>query len=456
MSLTPNSIREVQFSKILALLTGLVLSCASLSAQVVTKLVTFHQGNGSFPAGVLVQGRNGNLYGTTALGGTNDGGTVFEMTSTGKFKTIYDFSDYIGYEPTGLLLNTDGNYYGITMLGGPSGEGTIFKISQTGYLTPLYNFHGGDGSYPNSFVAGPVADFYGTTEYAGSARTYFFRISPSGEFANVNCSIVRPLSLALGIDGNFYGTAVGSVGGGYGLIFEMKPDGSCFTLYNFNGTNGSVPDLLTMGSDGAFYGTTYLNGNPTISTLFKLTENGKFTNISSSGTQISIGASMTYGSDGNFYGPTALGGEYDAGEVFEVTPSGYFTLLGSFGQNDDGYDTELPLTQHTSGIFFGPSFKGGKQEEGDLYSLNVSLQPFVTFVRGFGKAGISAQLLGQGFTGATGVSFNGILVTSFKVLSDTFMTAVVPAGATTGPVTITTPGGVLNSNVNFQVLGRSR
>jgi hypothetical protein len=139
-----------------------------------------------------------------------------------------------------------------------------------------------------------------------------------------------------------------------------------------------------------------------------------------------------------------------------VTPSGYFTLLGSFGQNDDGYDTELPLTQHTSGIFFGPSFKGGKQEEGDLYSLNVNLRPFVTFVRGFGKAGISAQLLGQGFTGTTGVSFNGILATSFKVLSDTFMTAAVPAGATSDPVTVTTPGGLLNSNVNFQVLGGAR
>jgi hypothetical protein len=82
----------------------------------------------------------------------------------------------------------------------------------------------------------------------------------------------------------------------------------------------------------------------------------------------------------------------------------------------------------------------------------MGLGPFITFVRSTGGVGQTAQILGQGLTGTTAVSFNGIAATSFKVASDTFLTAVVPSGATTGPVVVTTPGGTLTSNKNFRII----
>ncbi len=81
----------------------------------------------------------------------------------------------------------------------------------------------------------------------------------------------------------------------------------------------------------------------------------------------------------------------------------------------------------------------------------MGLGAFVTFVRSQGKIGATMQVLGQGLTGTTSVTFNGVTATSFKVVSDTYMIAVVPPDATTGPVVVTTPGGTLTGNKNFRV-----
>lgn len=88
---------------------------------------------------------------------------------------------------------------------------------------------------------------------------------------------------------------------------------------------------------------------------------------------------------------------------------------------------------------------------GVIYSLNIGATPFVSLVFPAGKVGKTAEILGQGFSGATAVLFNGTQA-SFKVVSDTFLTATVPSGATSGPVTVTTSGGTLTSNRNFYVL----
>ncbi len=74
-------------------------------------------------------------------------------------------------------------------------------------------------------------------------------------------------------------------------------------------------------------------------------------------------------------------------------------------------------------------------------------------VRYTGKVGSAVQILGQGFTGTTSVTFNGVAASNFNVISDTYMTAVVPSGATTGAVVVTTPSGKLTSNKNFRVIG---
>ena len=80
----------------------------------------------------------------------------------------------------------------------------------------------------------------------------------------------------------------------------------------------------------------------------------------------------------------------------------------------------------------------------------MGLGPFVALVRNSGKVGQTGGILGQGFTGTTDVSINGTPAT-FTVVSDTYLQATVPAGATSGSVTVTTPTGVLTSNVPFTV-----
>jgi hypothetical protein len=87
-----------------------------------------------------------------------------------------------------------------------------------------------------------------------------------------------------------------------------------------------------------------------------------------------------------------------------------------------------------------------------VYSLDVGLGPFIALVQPQGKIGQNAQILGQGLTGATSVTFNGVPTTRFTVVGDTFMNAVVPSGATTGKVVVTTPAGALTSNVNLRIV----
>ena len=108
--------------------------------------------------------------------------------------------------------------------------------------------------------------------------------------------------------------------------------------------------------------------------------------------------------------------------------------------------------QHTNGILYGDTSLGGDiNNTGVFYSLNLGLKPFVSLLPASGKVGATVEILGQGFTGTTAVSFNGAAAAKFTVVSNTFMTAVVPTGAATGLVTVTGPSGTLQSNKNFRV-----
>ena len=106
--------------------------------------------------------------------------------------------------------------------------------------------------------------------------------------------------------------------------------------------------------------------------------------------------------------------------------------------------------QHTTGILYGDTYNGGSHGYGALYSLTANLAPYAKLVTFLGKVGASVGILGQGFSGATAVSFNGAAA-QFQVTSDTFLTATVPDGAKTGPVSVTMGGSKLVSNQNFLV-----
>jgi uncharacterized repeat protein (TIGR03803 family) len=127
--------------------------------------------NGENPYAGLVQGSDGNFYGTTYQGGTNGAGTVFKISTNGALTSLYSFTGgNDGRWPTaGLVQGSDGNSYGTTSEGGTNGSGTVFKISTNGVLASLYSFTGGnDGAYPNAgLVQGSDGNFYGTTANGG-------------------------------------------------------------------------------------------------------------------------------------------------------------------------------------------------------------------------------------------------------------------------------------------------
>jgi hypothetical protein len=145
------------------------------------------------------------------------------------------------------------------------------------------------------------------------------------------------------------------------------------------------------------------------------------------------------------------------GTIFRIspTPPYTFTVLYNFDLST-GAQPSIALIQHTNGILYGDTFNGGTGSHcagsqcGVFYSFNLGLQPFVSLVSTSGKVGKTIGILGQGFTGTTGVSFNGTAA-NFKVSSDTYLTATVPNGATTGSVTVMTPTGTLTSNKPFRV-----
>ena len=465
-------------------------------AQTFTNLVNFNGTNGSFPGYMsLAQGRDGNLYGTTESGGPNGYGTIFRMTPSGKLTTLYSFSYQGGTYPNGafpyagLLLGTDGVFYGTTFEGGPSsslcvaGCGSVFKITRNGVLTTIHTFSLTDGANPvGALIQGTDGNLYGTTEFGGGgncANLYnpgcgtVFKINSKLGFStlhsfagadgwNVHGGLVQ------GTDGDFYGTT--AQGGSYsgGTVFRITPGGALTTLYNFcaqtNCADGETPYApLIQAADGDFYGTAVAGGGIcgffSSGTIFKITPDGTLTTLESS---CEPEAPLIQGSDGNLYGTTFTGGNSNTsacyavfsagcGTVFEISTGNLLTILHSFDLTDGDLPTGGVL-QATSGTFYGTTSVGGANSEGTVFRLTGQLGPFISFVLPVGKVGKTAEILGQGFTGTTSVAFNGVAATSFSVVSDTYMTAIVPSGATTGPVVVTTPSGKLTSNKNFQIV----
>src|SRR5579871_2803233 len=160
-------------------------------AQTYADLFNFDGTHGAFPQdpGLLAQGRDGNLYGTTPFGGTNNQGVVFKITPSGTLDVLYSFDGAHGSYPySGLTLGRDGNFYGTTYEGGgsgcaPDGCGTVFKITQGGNLTSLYSFtNGGDGCCPvGPPIQGIDGKFYGATD-DGTTTATAYNITSSGVF----------------------------------------------------------------------------------------------------------------------------------------------------------------------------------------------------------------------------------------------------------------------------------
>jgi uncharacterized repeat protein (TIGR03803 family) len=388
------------------------------------------------PSMGMTLGANGLLYGTCqSWEGNPEQSVIFQYDPSQGSNGLtvvcsFPIVNGIGYlNPSVLTLGTDGNLYGTASETGASTDGTVFQFNPTtNTLTTLHNFLGSasnDGANP----AGPLAlgtngDFYGTTTSGGiDDNGTFYSITTKGKIKilySFNPAIdstsgyYPSAGVTLGNTGKFYGVTLNGGTFGQGTIFEITPAGKLTWLHNFNETtdNAGFPVFpLTLGSDGNLYSSATNNGG--VQSLFEIATKAKK-------------------------------------GVYAYTDLYVFPGSGDCGVGTPGCLTSSTLLQLPNGIFYGVTAEGGADDDGTFYSLNTGLKPFVTLQFPLGTEGTSLGIFGQGFVSgpATAVSFNG-KAASFTVVSDTYMTAVIPNGAAKGYVTVTEPSGVLQSNLKF-------
>jgi uncharacterized repeat protein (TIGR03803 family) len=430
------------------------------------------------PNGQLALGRDGNFYGTI----NQNRSEIYQITPGGVETLLWE-SPQSGYQEqcyNGLTLGSDGLLYGTCNLWDDNLDngGVIFKFDPSqGAPTVVYKF---PYCSQNTYGLGPLTlgtdgNLYGTTtgnNACPGSYTYgtFFKITPAGQFTllHVFQGIPEPGTpsgpLTLGANGNFYGTSqIGGNPDNYngGTVYQITPKGKVTLLYSFPNTGPYFPVAgVTQGADGKFYGTTYYGGTGHDGTVFQLVSAGKI-NVLHNFSYVVDNAGfpnfpLTLGTDGSLYAPSLtfnMGG-YGPESLFKITTKGvyadlYNLLPAACAQGThDGCMLSSPMVLHPNGTFYGTAAQGGSVGRGVFYGLNTGLKPYIILQFPLGNMGTTLGIFGQGFTTATAVEFNGTLA-AFKVVSDTYLTATIPAGATTGYVTVTESSGTLKSSIKF-------
>ncbi len=328
-------------------------------------------GDESNPLAALIQGSDGNLYGTTAGGLSFQYGTVFKLTLDGTLTTLFVFT----FDPTtqtwldgnspqaALVEGPDGNFYGTTTGGGRQNGGnyafgTIFKMSPAGDLLGSYPGYGfNDIAIPNApLVTGTDGAFYSTCYNSGGGVGAVYQFSAAGVVTVLHSFNDTPDGgtpnggLVLGRDGNFYGTTEYGGTSHLGTVYRISQEGTYEELISFDNSNGAQPfGQMIQATDGNFYGTTVSGGSLLNGTVFQLTPAGVLTTVYNFTYSGSDGAqpkgTLVQGADGRLYGTTQAGGLYGFGTVFtlDLNLGSTLTLL-SAASVKGGFAIDLPLT----------------------------------------------------------------------------------------------------------------
>jgi uncharacterized repeat protein (TIGR03803 family) len=371
-----------------------------------TELHTFSGsgGDGQAPEAGLVEGTDGGLYGTTSYGGSNQVGTVFKLNKDGSSYGVlrgFGGTGSDGKNPRGLVEGSDGDLYGTTANGGTNGgAGTVFKLSQDGNgYSLLHSFSSGSGDdqMPQAgLMEGSDGALYGTTMYGINLGGTIFKLNKDGSgysvlhrFSNNDGAAGQfPYAgVVEGSDGALYGTtrSGGTSYNGAGTVFKVNKDGSSYSvLHSFNTRDGDGqnPEAgLLQGSDGSLYGTTPYGGAQTnevgLGTVFKLNKDGSSYSVlhhfgGTSGDGRVPLAELAEGSDGALYGTTVGGGSNDVGTVFKLNKDGSgYSVLRNFGSSvADGASPQARLVEGSDGPLYGTSVNGGFNDAGTIFKLN--------------------------------------------------------------------------------------
>jgi uncharacterized repeat protein (TIGR03803 family) len=321
----------------------------------------------------LAHSKDGNLYGaTSAVGASN--GTVFRLSGGSKYTTIATLDYATQGGPYGApFIGTDGSLYGMTFDGGPGGIGSVYKISPSGTFTTVFVFNGTTGMYPTSLTQAPDGTLYGTTYYGGShGDGNAYSLTPGGTFTNlVSCTLkncLYPIRVVIGADGNVYGVSEGDKQGfgNSGQLFAITP--KFRTEVNFNKTPANRPWDLELGHDGSLYGLTqdfytyksYFFRFTPPATL-KLFGPYHFPGSGAFGPQIQA-------PNGDFYG-ALMGDIHHPGWIYQLTPTGAYRIVATFSGKDGVAPDELALG--TDGNLYGTTESGGSTGGGVLFKLTL-------------------------------------------------------------------------------------
>ena len=241
-----------------------------------TILHTFGKGkDGGEPASGLIEDAHGNLYGTTQIGGTNNGGTLFRITKAGAYSILHNFDfpgmGVDGAEPIApMTQDLSGNLYGTTLAGGQNDCGTIFKLDTNKKETVFFSFpcgSGGDGPY-GQLLVDSAGNVYGTTKVGGNSGCFdgggcgvVFKVDSSGTetvlyaFSGGSDGRYPFAGLVRDASGDLYGTTINGGDAGLGVVFKLDASGNETVLHSFTGeSDGSFPRDLFMNSIGDLYG----------------------------------------------------------------------------------------------------------------------------------------------------------------------------------------------------------
>lgn len=382
--------------------------------------------DGVFPSGGLVQGANGDLYGTTSAGGKYNDGIVFSMTLAGVPATVHSFdygtagnlgSDLI----SGVILGDDGNFYGVAAQGGEGcvfGCGTVFKVTPAGVLTTLHEFQDiSDGATPWGLMQDSSGAFYGATPVGPSSAKNLGSVYTVGDALAPFVRLVTSHGAV--------GTTVDIVGQGFTGATGVTFDGVKATFDNVSNTfmTVTVPSGALTGTVAVATFTATYKSN----TTFKVTP--QFTSFSPAagavGSTVTLtGVSLTQTSSVTIGGVAATFKVVSDKEVTAVVPAGAKTAQSIVIATSGGAASKGPFAVIPKITSFSPTS---------------------------GPVGTEVTITGTTFTGASKVTFDGTDATSFEVVNDSEVKALVPTGAKTGPIGIATPGGTAASSTNFTV-----
>ena len=287
------------------------------STYTLTTLVSFNGSNGANPMSGLIADANGNLFGTTYGGGANNYGTVFELVKSGSaytFTTLVSFNVSNGACPTsGLIADVNGDLFGTTYVGGANGAGTVFELVKSGStysLTTLVSFNDSNGGNPASgLIADANGDLFGTT-YAGGANGdgTVFELVKSGSTYTLATLIsfngsngVAPVGgLIADANGDLFGTTEGDGANSQGTVFEITNSGFVIVTPTVLADRTGVKVGATVTADAA-HGVLANDTDPiTGDTLHVSAVNGLAINVGHTITIMGSLGSLTLGSDGSY------------------------------------------------------------------------------------------------------------------------------------------------------------